>query len=58
MHCGRCSTCVERVGAFLEAGVEDPTDYADRDFALRELAAAKGAVTTMATLPLESTVEG
>jgi 7-cyano-7-deazaguanine synthase len=41
VHCGRCSTCVERVGAFLEAGVDDPTDYADRDFALRELAATK-----------------
>lgn len=32
-HCGRCGTCVERVGAFLDAGVPDPTDYADREYA-------------------------
>ena len=26
-HCGVCSTCVERKGAFLEADVQDPTAY-------------------------------
>jgi 7-cyano-7-deazaguanine synthase len=29
-HCGLCSKCRERHDAFLEAGVADPTDYADR----------------------------
>jgi 7-cyano-7-deazaguanine synthase len=28
-HCGRCGTCVERREAFQQAGVPDPTDYAD-----------------------------
>lgn len=32
-HCGRCSTCVERIEAFTLAGVPDPTDYADPTFA-------------------------
>lgn len=32
-HCGRCGTCVERVLAFKEAGVPDPTIYADPNFA-------------------------
>jgi 7-cyano-7-deazaguanine synthase len=27
-HCGRCSKCRERRDGFLEAGVEDPTTYA------------------------------
>ena len=31
-HCGVCSKCRERHDAFLEAGVDDPTDYADRAF--------------------------
>ncbi|PWQ95215.1 7-cyano-7-deazaguanine synthase QueC [Leucothrix arctica] len=31
-HCGRCGTCVERAEAFYDAGVTDPTDYADSDF--------------------------
>lgn len=31
-HCGRCGTCVERAEAFSEAGVVDPTDYADAEF--------------------------
>ncbi len=26
-HCGACSKCRERHDAFVEAGVEDPTDY-------------------------------
>lgn len=26
-HCGTCGTCVERREAFMEAGVQDPTDY-------------------------------
>jgi 7-cyano-7-deazaguanine synthase len=32
VHCGRCGTCVERREAFHLAGVNDPTEYADRDF--------------------------
>jgi len=32
VHCGRCGTCVERAEAFAEAGVDDPTDYADVDY--------------------------
>jgi 7-cyano-7-deazaguanine synthase len=32
LHCGRCSTCVERREAFHLAGVEDPTKYADADY--------------------------
>ena len=27
-HCGKCGTCVERIEAFRDAGVEDPTIYA------------------------------
>lgn len=38
-HCGRCGTCVERIEAFLESGVTDPTIYADGiDFAKSEIA--------------------
>jgi 7-cyano-7-deazaguanine synthase len=29
VHCGTCGTCVERREAFIEAGVADPTQYAD-----------------------------
>jgi 7-cyano-7-deazaguanine synthase len=29
-HCGRCSKCRERRDGFLEAGVSDPTNYAER----------------------------
>jgi 7-cyano-7-deazaguanine synthase len=29
VHCGRCGTCVERREAFLDAGLPDPTRYAD-----------------------------
>ena len=32
IHCGRCSTCVERREAFDLAGYPDPTEYADADF--------------------------
>ncbi|MEE2943798.1 MAG: 7-cyano-7-deazaguanine synthase QueC [Pseudomonadota bacterium] len=32
LHCGRCGTCVERLEAFHLAGVEDPTEYEDRDY--------------------------
>jgi 7-cyano-7-deazaguanine synthase len=31
-HCGVCSKCRERHDAFVEAGVADLTDYADRQF--------------------------
>lgn len=31
VHCGRCSSCVERKKAFREAGIEDNTSYAARD---------------------------
>lgn len=27
VHCGSCGTCVERMQAFIEAGVHDPTTY-------------------------------
>lgn len=27
-HCGRCGTCVERIEALRDAGVDDPTTYA------------------------------
>jgi 7-cyano-7-deazaguanine synthase len=30
VHCGRCSKCRERRDAFREAGVEDPTRYAEK----------------------------
>jgi 7-cyano-7-deazaguanine synthase len=39
VHCGRCSTCVERREAFHLAGVVDPTDYTDPTF-WREAVAA------------------
>lgn len=32
IHCGRCSTCVERIEALERAGVDDPTTYADRAY--------------------------
>jgi 7-cyano-7-deazaguanine synthase len=39
-HCGRCGTCVERIEAFRDAGLIDPTEYEDRDFAEGVLADA------------------
>lgn len=27
LHCGKCGTCVERIEAFRNAGVPDPTEY-------------------------------
>jgi 7-cyano-7-deazaguanine synthase len=37
-HCGRCGTCVERIEAFTDAGVNDPTVYTDGiGFALAEI---------------------
>lgn len=41
LHCGRCGTCVERAEAFHEAGVLDPTDYADPDYWRTAVAAAQ-----------------
>jgi 7-cyano-7-deazaguanine synthase len=32
-HCGLCSKCRERHDAFIEAGCEDPTSYADARYA-------------------------
>jgi 7-cyano-7-deazaguanine synthase len=32
IHCGRCSTCVERLEAFHEADVKDPVSYADTSY--------------------------
>jgi 7-cyano-7-deazaguanine synthase len=29
LHCGRCSKCRERHDAFVQAGILDPTEYAD-----------------------------
>jgi 7-cyano-7-deazaguanine synthase len=29
IHCGKCGTCVERREAFLQAGISDPTVYAE-----------------------------
>ena len=42
IHCGTCGTCVERIGAFAEAGVADPTEYLDRERGLAILAAGPG----------------
>lgn len=36
VHCGRCGTCVERLLAFKEAGVTDPTQYEDSVYALSQ----------------------
>lgn len=32
IHCGRCGTCVERAEAINDAGMPDPTEYADPSF--------------------------
>lgn len=32
LHCGRCGTCVERKHAFRDAGIADPTKYADAEY--------------------------
>jgi 7-cyano-7-deazaguanine synthase len=37
IQCGRCSTCVERIEAFILAGIEDETEYADTEFAIKLL---------------------
>jgi 7-cyano-7-deazaguanine synthase len=39
VHCGRCGTCVERAGAFIDADVPDPTVYRDKEYARSLLAA-------------------
>lgn len=38
VHCGRCGTCVERLQAFRLAGVTDPTQYVDSDYAFTKAA--------------------
>jgi 7-cyano-7-deazaguanine synthase len=41
-HCGRCGTCVERIEAFIDGEVTDPTEYEDGiEFALEEIAKKK-----------------
>lgn len=35
LHCSRCGTCVERIEAFVLAGVDDPTEYADMEHVRR-----------------------
>lgn len=37
IHCGTCGTCVERIEAIRDAGISDPTEYADTTFATRVL---------------------
>ena len=32
IHCGRCGTCVERREAFHIAGINDPTNYEDKEY--------------------------
>ncbi|MDR1990830.1 MAG: 7-cyano-7-deazaguanine synthase [Acidobacteriaceae bacterium] len=34
-HCGTCSKCRERHEAFLDAGISDPTSYADTRFVIK-----------------------
>lgn len=43
VHCGRCGTCVERIEAFVLAGVNDPTSYADKTFWQSAVEKAKAA---------------
>ena len=43
-HCGRCGTCVERLEAIHEAGVQDNTEYSDPEYwkqAVKEYAERK-----------------
>lgn len=32
VHCGRCGTCCERLEAMEQAGVDDRTQYLDKEF--------------------------
>ena len=31
VHCGTCKSCIDRQDAFVHAGIEDPTRYAETD---------------------------
>lgn len=31
LHCGECGTCTERIEAFRDAGIDDPTEYANQN---------------------------
>lgn len=42
LHCGVCGTCCERIGAFMDAGVEDPTEYMDKTASIEALRVAGG----------------
>jgi 7-cyano-7-deazaguanine synthase len=43
-HCGQCSKCRERHDAFVTAGVEDRTDYADVSFVHQRRGHTRGAI--------------
>lgn len=42
LHCGRCSTCVERREAFHLAGIPDPTAYEYPEFWQQAIASEEG----------------
>jgi 7-cyano-7-deazaguanine synthase len=42
LHCGRCGTCVERIEALYDAGVNDKTQYADSYYWMAALGRTAG----------------